>query len=223
METLWPTYLQALQDVIRLPSLVGDERPAQERVAELAASAGLGVDLWDVDPATLANHPDYAPVDGGEEPRPNVTATLAGTGGGRSLAISGHIDVVSAEPHGQWQHDPWGATIADGRMYGRGTLDMKGGLIAGLCAIDAVRRRHGALAGDLVFESVIEEECSGNGTLAARLRGPDVDAAIIPEVSGEDVQIANPACCGSRSRSPASPPTLVWPVRRSTPSRLRTR
>jgi acetylornithine deacetylase len=77
-------------------------------------------------------------------------------------------------------------------MYGRGTLDMKGGLVAGLLAIDAVRTTYGALPGDIVFESVIEEECSGNGTLAARQRGPRVDAALIPEVSGEDVQIANP-------------------------------
>jgi acetylornithine deacetylase len=106
--------------------------------------------------------------------------------------VSGHIDVVSPEPTGQWQHDPWGGEIEDGRMYGRGTLDMKSGLVAGLLAIDAVRRACGPLRGDIVFESVIEEECSGNGTLAARLHGPRVDAALIPEVSGEDVQIANP-------------------------------
>ncbi len=68
---------------------------------------------------------------------------------------------------------------------------MKGGLLAGLLAVHAVREAHGALAGDVVFESVIEEECSGNGTLAARLHGPRVDAALIPEISGEDVQVAN--------------------------------
>jgi acetylornithine deacetylase/succinyl-diaminopimelate desuccinylase-like protein len=72
------------------------------------------------------------------------------------------------------------------------SLDMKSGLIAGLYAIHAVREAYGPLRGDLVFESVIEEECSGNGTLAARRHGPHVDAAIIPEISGEDVQIANP-------------------------------
>ena len=77
-------------------------------------------------------------------------------------------------------------------MYGRGTLDMKGGLVAGLLAIHAVHRTYGSLAGDVRFESVIEEECTGNGTLAARLRGPRVNAALIPEVTGEDVQIANP-------------------------------
>jgi acetylornithine deacetylase len=192
LEALWPTYRQALADVVRIPSLVGGETAAQEQVAALAGSAGLDVDLWDVQPALLAGNPAYAVVDGGESARPNVTAVLAGTGGGRSVAISGHIDVVSPEPLGQWRHDPWGATVAHNRMYGRGTLDMKGGLVAGLYAIHAIRNTYGALRGDVVFESVIEEECSGNGTLAARVRGPRVDAAIIPEVSGEDIQIANP-------------------------------
>lgn len=188
---LWPQYRQVLQDVIRIPSLLGDETRAQQYLAEVAEKAGLDVDLWEVDPAQLRDDPDYAPVDGGERPRPNLTAVLPGTGGGRSLAVSGHVDVVPIAPAHRWQHDPWGGEIVDGRMYGRGTLDMKGGLVAGLCAVHAVRQSHGALPGTVVFESVIEEECSGNGTLAARRHGPRVDAAVIPEVSGEDVQIAN--------------------------------
>lgn len=188
---LWPQYERVLQDVIRIPSLLGDETRAQQCLAEVAEKAGLDVDLWEVDPAWLRDDPDHAPVDGGERPRPNLTAVLPGTGGGRSLAVSGHIDVVPIAPIHRWQHDPWGGEIVDGRMYGRGTLDMKGGLVAGLCAMHAVSQAYGALPGDVVFESVIEEECSGNGTLAARRHGPRVDAAVIPEVSGEDVQIAN--------------------------------
>jgi acetylornithine deacetylase len=105
--------------------------------------------------------------------------------------VSGHIDVVSAEPTSHWTHDPFGGDVVGDRLYGRGALDMKGGLLAGLLAVHAVRDTHGGLAGDVVFESVIEEECSGNGTLAARLHGPTVDAALIPEISGEDVQTAN--------------------------------
>lgn len=192
LETLAPQYLEHLRALIRIPSVLGAETAAQEHIAGLTRAAGLETDLWDVDPAVLADDPDYAPVDGGDGIRPNLTATLPGTGGGRSLAISGHVDVVSPEPLGHWQHDPFGADLEDGRVYGRGALDMKSGLIAGLYAIHAVREAYGPLGGDVVFESVIEEECSGNGTLAARRRGPKVDAAIIPEISGEDVQIANP-------------------------------
>jgi acetylornithine deacetylase len=192
LSALWPAYEQGLADLIRCPSLLGAETRAQEQVARLAEAAGLDVEVWDVDPAELASHPDFARVDGGEGVRPNVTGILAGTGQGRSIAISGHVDVVSPAPVHQWQHDPWSGAVENGRMYGRGTLDMKGVLIAGLLAIHAVQRTYGRLAGDVVFESVIEEECTGNGTLAARLHGPSVDAALIPEVSGEDVQLANP-------------------------------
>ena len=192
LDRLWPAYRSLLAGLIRIPSLLGTEARAQRYLATAAASVGLEVELWDVDPCTLSVDPGYATADGGEVARPNLTAILPGTGGGRSIAVSGHVDVVPIEPLRMWTHDPWGACVEDGRMYGRGALDMKGGLVAGLFAIHAIRDCYGALPGDIVFESVIEEECTGNGTLAARLRGPHVDAAIIPEVSGEDVQIANP-------------------------------
>jgi acetylornithine deacetylase len=191
VDALWPRYRDALRDLVRSPSVLGAETPAQHLVASLADAAGLDVDVWDVDPADLAQDERYAPVDGGSGIRPNVTAVLPGRGGGRSIAVSGHIDVVSPEPRVQWTHDPFGADVVGDRLYGRGALDMKGGLVAGLLAVHAVREAYGALAGDVVFESVIEEECSGNGTLAARRHGPAVDAALIPEISGEDVQIAN--------------------------------
>jgi acetylornithine deacetylase len=192
LDRLWPGYQSVLAGLIRIPSLLGDETQAQHYLATAADEAGLEVELWDVDPAELGSDPDYAAADGSAAVRPNVTATLRGTGGGRSIAVSGHVDVVPLGPTRMWTRDPWGAAVEDGRMYGRGTLDMKGGLVAGLLAIHAVRECYGALPGDVSFESVIEEECTGNGTLAARRHGPDVDAALIPEVSGEDVQIANP-------------------------------
>lgn len=191
LDRLWPSYQDALSGLVRFPSVLGQETEAQRYLAQLAETAGLQTELWDVDPARLAEHPDHAPVDGGDVPRPNVTAVLPGLGGGRSIAISGHIDVVSAEPIAHWTHDPFGGEVVDGRLYGRGALDMKGGLIAGLHAVHAVRRTCGPLRGTVVVESVIEEECSGNGTLAAREHGPAVDAALIPEITGEDVQIAN--------------------------------
>jgi acetylornithine deacetylase len=192
LDRLWPGYQSVLAGLIRIPSLLGDEAAAQRYLAAAAADAGMDVELWDVDPGELSTDPDYAAADGGAVVRPNLTAVLPGTGGGRSIAVSGHVDVVPLGPARMWTRDPWGAAVEDGRMYGRGTLDMKGGLVAGLLAIQAVRECYGALPGDIVFESVIEEECTGNGTLAARRHGPDTDAALIPEVSGEEVQIANP-------------------------------
>ena len=174
LDRLWPGYQSVLAGLIRIPSLLGDEAAAQRYLAAAAADAGMDVELWDVDPGELSADPDYAAADGGAVVRPNLTAVLPGTGGGRSIAVSGHVDVVPLGPARMWTRDPWGAAVEDGRMYGRGTLDMKGGLVAGLLAIQAVRECYGALPGDIVFESVIEEECTGNGTLAARRHGPDV-------------------------------------------------
>jgi acetylornithine deacetylase len=192
IDELWPSYVNLLKQVIAVPTLAGKEGPAQELLARSAKQAGLDVELWEIDPAALSTHADFATADHSLEPRPNVTAILPGTGGGSSIAISGHIDVVPVGPPRLWTEDPWGGRVEGDRLYGRGTLDMKGGLVAGLLAAHAIARASLPHRGDIVFESVIEEECTGNGTLAARQHGPAVDAALIPEVSGEDVQIANP-------------------------------
>ena len=111
--------------------------------------------------------------------RPNVTALLRGTGGGRSLTFNGHIDVVPAGVAHRWSFDPWGAEVVDGRMYGRGAADMKAGVVAMLGAVARAAGRRAAR--DVCVETVIEEECTGNGAAACRARGPRTDAAIIPE------------------------------------------
>ena len=85
-------------------------------------------------------------------------------------------------PEHRWTHDPWGAEIVDGRMYGRGAADMKAGVVAMLGAVRALR--DAGLRGDLCVETVIEEECTGNGAAACRARGPRTDAALIPEPFG---------------------------------------
>lgn len=192
LDALWPRYVEVLSALVQSPSLAGAEETAQRLLAEHAAAAQLEIDLWQVDVDALAEHPDHATADHSAIPRPNLTAILRGSGGGRSLALSGHVDVVSAEPAGLWTDLPFSGAVSGDRLYGRGALDMKGGLVAALLAMEAIRTASIAHRGDIVFESVIEEESTGNGTLAARLRGPNTDAAIIPEISHEDVQIANP-------------------------------
>ena len=192
LDRLAPRYLEALQTLVQIPSTIGEETAAQNHVAELMRAAGFESDVWQVDRMEFADDPRSGCADGGERPRPNVTAIRAGRGGGRSLALSGHVDVVPPGPLSQWTRDPWGGQIENGRLYGRGALDMKGGLIAAIHAAHAVVAAGIPLRGDLVLESVIEEEATGNGTLAARRRGPRVDGAIIPEVTREEIQTANP-------------------------------
>lgn len=115
--------------------------------------------------------------------RPNVGARREGAGGGRSLLLSGHIDTV---PRGTqpWTRDAFGGQIEGDRLYGRGSNDMKGGVGTNLFVVEAVERLGIKLRGDLVFETVVDEEFGGvNGTLAGRLRGFNADAVIISEPS----------------------------------------
>jgi acetylornithine deacetylase len=112
------------------------------------------------------------------EGRRSLVGTLGGDG--RSLVLNGHVDVVGAAPIERWTHEPFGAEIDNRRMYGRGACDMKGGIAAMLLGLEAALSA-GPLTGMVVYQSVIEEECGGNGALAACLAGPRADAALIAE------------------------------------------
>lgn len=175
-----------LQSIVKQPSTLGNERGAQEIVYRKLKSLGLPADLWDLRMSEVNTHPAFAPVEWDYSDRPNVTSVLQGAGGGRSLALDGHIDVVSPEPLWGWSRDPWGAEIVGNQMFGRGTMDMKGGLAMMVLALEAVINSNVKLKGNVYFESVIEEECGGNGALACRLKGHagDAGAAIIAEPSG---------------------------------------
>lgn len=170
-----------LQGMVRRPSTLGNEALVQRFIAKELSDMGLGVDVWQIDHASISGQQGYSPVEWSYEGRPNVAATWKGSGGGRSLVLNGHIDVVPATPEHHWTHDPWGGEVTDGRMYGRGAADMKSGVAAMIYAVRALKEEGVELKGDVTLETVIEEECTGNGTLAARIRGYGADAAIIPE------------------------------------------
>ncbi|MBL8175527.1 MAG: M20/M25/M40 family metallo-hydrolase, partial [Bryobacterales bacterium] len=162
----------------------GCEQQAQQYVAGFLRGLGLTPAVYaleDVD--GLREHPLYWPHRH-YMGRPNVSARVKGTGGGRSLILSGHIDTV---PRGslEWHRDPFGGEIEDGRMYGRGACDMKSGIAIGLTVLERLRDQSVRLRGDLIFESIVDEEFGGvNGTLAGRVRGDLADAAIVTEPSG---------------------------------------
>lgn len=190
LDALTAMYRDGLAGLVAIPSVVGAERPAQEFLRDVVADAGLVPELYEVDRATFADDPRAGRADDGGDPRPNLTATLTGSGGGRSLTLSGHVDVVPVGDRDAWSRDPFSAAIEDERLYGRGALDMKGGLMAALHAAAALKHAGVPMRGDLVFESVIEEEATGNGALAARAHGPFTHAAIIPELSDERLLLA---------------------------------
>lgn len=110
--------------------------------------------------------------------RPNVVGTLKGTGGGRSLILNGHVDSVTVGDRNAWQHDPFGAEQVGSLIYARGSSDMKGGLLACVKVLEALRDIGVKLRGDVICQSVVNEEHAGNGTLACTARGYKADAAI---------------------------------------------
>jgi acetylornithine deacetylase len=179
--------VEIIRDLVRIPSEntppVGSEHACQQYVAESLRKQGWEPVVYSLDEvAGLHEHPlfwlgrDYGR-------RPNVGVRRKGRGGGRSLVLSGHIDTVprGAQP---WTRDPFGAQVEGNRLYGRGSNDMKGGVGTNLFIVEALRDLDLELKGDLVFETVVDEEFGGvNGTLAGRLMGFNADAAIISEPS----------------------------------------
>ena len=173
------------------PSTRGNEQAAQDFMAGALAERGYAVDRWQIQLDDIRHLPGFSPVLGPYEDAVNVVGThRARTNAGRSLILNGHIDVVPEGPLDMWDSPPYAPRVADGWMYGRGAGDMKAGLASNLYALDALRRLGLAPAADLFYQSVVEEECTGNGALACLARGYRADAALIPEPFAEELVTA---------------------------------
>lgn len=160
---------------------LGNELPMQQYLQHQLQDFGFDCELYDLSTVEgLTEHPEY--WEGHDyKLRPNLVARNRGTGGGRSLLFSVHADVVPGIP-GTILKNPFDPIVMDGRLYGRGSNDMKGGIAAILMAFKYLQDQSVTLKGDLLFESVVDEEMGGaNGTLAGRVRGVQADAAIVPE------------------------------------------
>jgi len=182
-----------LQKMIAIPSVTGDEARIQKFLADYMTQLGLAVDAWETDWEQLKKHPAYRTVERGYEGRPNIVATLKGTGGGRSLLLNGHTDVIPVGDGKGWSDDPWSAKIKGGRIYGRGSCDMKSGVASHVMAVESILAAGGRPRGDVHINVVVDEEVSGHGTLDTVIRGYKADAGISGETSGLAVQ---PACIG---------------------------
>jgi acetylornithine deacetylase len=166
-----------------------DEGELQAFLAEELATLGADLDQWEPDPAGLAGHPMLPPWHHWEG-RPLTVATFRGTGGGRSLVVNGHVDVVAAGEAARWSHPPFAGELVDGRVVGRGACDMKGGIAAAVFAVRALYQTGIRLAGDLILEAVTDEETCAMGTIAAIARGYRADAGLVPEPTLFELWIA---------------------------------
>ena len=201
------------QELVRIPSWNGRETAAQDFMAAVMADAGLAVDRWTIDLDELSRHPSFSAelerdeaiglvgtLPGTPEAAPGAERGPGGSGSGRTLVLNGHVDVVPPGDDALWTDPPFSGTVREGRLYGRGALDMKGALVAALYALRAVRSTGLRLAGDVHLQSVVGEEDGGLGTLASVLRGYRGDGAIVMEPTRLAVAPAQAGCLNFRVR-----------------------
>jgi acetylornithine deacetylase len=176
---------------------VGDparqEAALQEHLAARLRAVGAEVDVWEPDAQALQGRP-LVPPGLDFAGRPQLIARRAGAGGGRSLVFNGHIDVVSAEPRERWTSEPFAAEVRDGKLYGRGSCDMKGGVAAMVLAFETLASLGVELTGDLLVATNTDEESSGAGAVALVEHGLRADAGIVTEPTSFEVWVA---CRGS--------------------------
>ncbi len=193
VESLLDEEVEFLSRLIAFKSLVGQEGPAQQFYGNACKDLGLKVEYFQAEKEKIKSHPGYIEIGVDYAGRPNVIARTPGAGNGRSLILNGHIDVVSAEPLSLWSGDPWQARRKEDRLFGRAAVDMKAGLAANYFALKALLDCGFQPKGQLILESVIEEEAGGSGgTLACFVHGVTADGMIISEPTQEKVIVTHP-------------------------------
>ncbi len=183
--------VERLATLVREPSELGREEGAQARMAEWLTELGLEVHRVPIDLEAIRDRPGFSPPLIDYSGRENVVGMHRPAGvSGHSLILNGHIDVVPPGPAALWTDPPFEPVVRDGRMYGRGAGDMKAGIVAYLTAFEALRTLGLEPAAPVCLQSVVEEECTGNGALACLAAGYTADAAIIPEPFQQQLTIA---------------------------------
>ena len=200
--------LKKLSELIQIKTINygsnGNEKPGQEYIYDFISKflPEKDIDLFEIDDIEGAreNSMFNGEIDGIErnyKNRPNLVAKIDGSGGGKSILFSGHIDVVPVMEE-EWItfKDPFSGKIKDGKMYGRGSNDMKAGTISGFFALKCLKDLNINLKGNVYAESVVDEELGGvNGTIVSRLRYPNIDFSILSENTG--LKIGVETCGGS--------------------------
>ena len=180
-----------LCELVAQPSLLGAEQGAQALVRREFERNGLRIHAFEIDEDKIRDHPGYSPSLIAYAGRQNVVGIHqpAGPVRGQSLILNGHIDVVPVGTERMWTTPPFAPRIEGDKLYGRGAADMKAGIVAYTLAFRALQRLGYEPAAPVYLQSVVEEECTGNGALACLVEGYTADAALIPE-PGEGVMSA---------------------------------
>jgi acetylornithine deacetylase len=172
-----------LQKMVQTASLPDHEHDVQNLVVQKLRAMGLEVEIVSSNFDDLRAHPAFGDDGFSATDRINVIGRWLGTGSGngQSLILNGHVDVVPVGDLSLWADSPWSGVVRDGKMFGRGSCDMKSGLCAGIFAVDVLQRLGYQPARDILIESVIGEESGGIGTLTTIVKGYTADAVILLE------------------------------------------
>ena len=170
-----------LQELVRTASVTGEEGAVGRVVERAFSERGLDVDVWDATPEEMEPHRDHVGEQASYENRPNVAGVRRGRGDGRSILLNAHTDTVDPGDPAAWKGNPLSGTLEGDLLYGRGSCDMKGGLVTHLIALDALSDLRLGLGGDVTVAATVGEENGGLGALSTVLRGYSADAAIITE------------------------------------------
>jgi acetylornithine deacetylase len=188
--------IRLTQELVRIPSVTGNEYDIQRHIHKVLEGMDLNPEMFFPEVEKLRDNPDFFETTSflkhGYQDRPNVGGIMKGSGGGRSLTLSGHVDVVSPEPLKRWTRNPWSGEILNEVIHGRGSGDMKAGVAAMIFAVRAVQETGIRLQGDVQIETTIEEEDGGvGGVLYMRTVRPSTDAALIPEPTDLNITVAS--------------------------------
>jgi acetylornithine deacetylase len=183
--------LDVLERLVSAPTVLGNEEPGQVVMEAAFRDVGLDPTELRLDADAIRADPHASPFSWEVSGKRNVLATWAAGGqGGRSLILNGHVDVVPPAAEVLWTGPPFDPRRDGDWLIGRGAGDMKAGLVAIAGAIRGLRRFHVAPLAPIHLQSVVEEECTGNGTLQCLLSGPSADACVIAEPYADYITVA---------------------------------
>ncbi|HEV2128325.1 MAG TPA: ArgE/DapE family deacylase [Thermomicrobiales bacterium] len=178
-----------LLSFVSVPCVTGDEAAVQDVIERVMRERGLGVDRWEASREETEPYLMHVGEQERYEGRPNLVATVPGTGDGRSLMLQGHVDTVEIGDPALWTRAPFGQRDGD-RIYGRGSVDMKGGIVSMMVARQALQELGVSVRGDVLLATSVGEEDGGLGALSTILRGHRADGVIVTEPSERRLVIA---------------------------------
>lgn len=170
--------------------LGGNEQAGQDIIKQKLQQLGFQIDEFLVDDEKIKKYPG-ANLGHKNDGRPNIVGLLKGTGCGKSLILNGHIDTMPFGDREKWADNPFSGQVKGEVLYGLGSTDMKASLAAMILAAQVIHSLGIRLKGDLIIQSVVDEEGGGNGTLACVERGYTADAAIVGEPTQLHIQPAH--------------------------------